>query len=170
MDGPVTTSVLNVSAKAFLPYRVLAAKDFYGDGRTDLLWVNETSRDLSMWLAGDSGFAVSPLGSYPVGWQPVGAEDIQGDGRADILWRHTPTGSFAYWVMNGASIVRVVNIDPKAPASYRVVASGDFNGDGLVDLAWTSDAARDLWVWLGDGNSFSTYFVSSYPCSWSPAQ
>lgn len=169
MNGTSTTRVVNVNPKAPLAYRLVAVEDFNADGRADLLWANDSTRDLSLWIAGVDSYTASSLGVYPAGWEPVGAGDLNRDSKADIYWRHVPTGSFAYWLMDGAAISRVVNVDPKAPSNYYVISSGDFNGDGLSDIAWTSNNL-DVWIWIGDGNSFNTVLVSSYPNSWSPAK
>jgi len=169
MNGSATTRVVNVNPKAPLPYRVVAIEDFNADGRADLLWANDTTRDLVMWIAGADSYTSYSLGVYPSGWEPVGAGDLNRDNKAELFWRHTPTGSFAYWVMDGAATTRVTNIEPKAPANYYVVSAGDFNGDGFSDIAWTSNNL-DVWVWIGDGNSFNTIYVSSYPNSWTPGK
>lgn len=169
MNGANTTKVVNVNPKAPLPYRVVAVEDFNADGRADIVWSNDSTRDLVMWIAGTDSYTAHSLGAYPVGWEPVGAGDINRDSRADLFWRHIPSGSFAYWVMNGSATTRVVNVDPKAPSNYYVISAGDFNGDGFSDIAWSSNNL-DVWVWLSDGNSFSTLYVSSYPNSWSTAK
>jgi len=169
MDGAITTKVINVSPKAPLPYRLVGVDDFNADGKADLLWTNDTSRDLSMWIAGTDTLTATSLGTYPVGWEPVSVGDINRDSRADLHWRHIPTGSFAYWVMDGVTTTKVVNIQARAPSGYSVVSYGDFNGDGLGDIAWTSNAL-DLWIWLGDGTNFNTIYVANYPNSWTPAK
>jgi Ca2+-binding RTX toxin-like protein len=96
-------------------WHIVGTGDFNGDGRTDMLWRNDSGA-LADWLATPNGGFVANFGvNVPLDWKVAGTGDYNGDGRDDILWRNdsgqlsewlgTTTGSF---VDNGASAATFV--------------------------------------------------------------
>ena len=78
--------------------------DFNGDGRTDLLWYNNHTGELVVWLL--NGGTILQSASYGAvalssGWVPIGTGDFNGDGRTDLLWYNTYTNAFSVWLLNG---------------------------------------------------------------------
>jgi hypothetical protein len=76
-----------------------AINDFNGDGRSDILWRNETGH-LAEWLGQAGGtFAYNSNAAYQLdtGWQIVSTGDVNGDGRDDVLWRDE-FGHFSEWL------------------------------------------------------------------------
>lgn len=144
-------------------YRVAAIGDFNGDGRTDLVWTS-AALDLYMWLGDGTSFVSTRVGAYPPGWTVAGAGDVDADGKADLLFHNAETRQFSYRVMSGTATVRSQLIGGVG-AGYRVATIGDFNADGKVDIVWTS-AALDLYIWLGNGMSFSSSRAGAYPSGW----
>jgi hypothetical protein len=131
------------------------AKDFNGDNRTDILWRNVYTSELSVWLVNDGQApqAVS-LGTIDPsnGWMPVEAKDFNADGSADVLWRNAASGELAIWLLNGGEILQTVSIGGIDPnTGWLPVGVGDFNGDGACDLLWNRSASGELAVWLLSG-------------------
>ena len=145
-------------------YIVRATGDFNGDRKVDLIWTS-AARDLYMWAGNGTGFTSFNIGGYPAGWALSGAGDIDGDGKSDLYFRNPSTHEFSYRIMNGTSVVRSALIGGTA-AGYRIATSGDLNGDAKLDIVWTSDAARDLFLWTGNGNTFSGAAIGTYPSGW----
>src|SRR5205814_386957 len=80
-----------------------ASNDFNGDGRSDILWRNDTGQ-ITDWLGTSTGgFLSSTTFStfVPASWHVVGTGDFNGDGRDDILWRND-NGQLTDWLGTSA--------------------------------------------------------------------
>ena len=92
--------------------------DVNADGMGDLVWRNNASGDVAVWLMngptrGTTGIVMPGV---PADWRIIGGGDFDGDLRADLLWRNQLTGDVAAWLMNGTSV------KPGASASWRRVS------------------------------------------------
>lgn len=146
-------------------YSVVATGDFNGDGRVDLVWSHPANRDLYMWQGNGTTFTSTRFGDYPAGWRVVGAVDVDRDGRSDLLFHNATTRQFSYRIMSGTRVVRSYLVGGVGPG-YTVAATGDFNGDGFGDIVWTHPANRDLYMWVGNGNTFTSTRFGTYPAGW----
>ena len=146
-------------------YNVVATGDFNGDGRVDVVWSHPTNRDLYMWQGNGSTFTSTRFGDYPPGWRVVGAVDVNNDRMADLLFHNATTRQFSYRIMNGTRVVRSYLVGNVGPG-YTVAATGDFNGDGYGDIVWTHPTNRDLYMWLGNGSTFTSTRFGTYPAGW----
>lgn len=144
-------------------YSVGATGDVNADRKVDLVWTS-AARDLYLWAGSGSGFTSIRIGDYPAGWALVGAGDIDGDRRSDLLFHNPAIRQFSYRILRGASVVRSALIGGVG-SGYTVAATGDVNADGKLDLIWTS-AARDLYLWAGNGNAFTSIRIGTYPAGW----
>ena len=73
--------------------------DFDGGGKTDILWRNQTTGDIYVWLM--NGFSVAGewyAGAVGSVWQVAGTPNLAGDATSDILWINTASGSVAAWL------------------------------------------------------------------------
>jgi len=143
------------------------ANDFNGDGRSDVLWRNASTGQITDWLAASgSGFTDNynnARANVSTGWQVAGTGDFNGDGRDDILWRNSSTGQITDWLgkTNGGFTDNYNASKAGIPLSWQVAGTGDFNGDGRDDILWRSDTGV-LTDWLGTDNGS---FTSNYPSS-----
>ncbi|HKE40835.1 MAG TPA: FG-GAP-like repeat-containing protein [Casimicrobiaceae bacterium] len=173
MDGP------NLMSFAFQPtvplgvgWAVVAQADFDGDGKTDILWRNETTGANLIWfMDGATLVSAQSITSVPpgAGWFVAGVGDFNGDGKADIFWRNTSNGWNSIWLMNGATLISGTFV-PTVPTSYSVVGVGDINGDGRADVFWYDSATGFTASWLMNGASIDTltFYVTVPPSSgWS---
>jgi hypothetical protein len=133
----------------------VAHNDFNGDGRSDVLWRNDTGR-VTDWLgnanSGLSGnFANADLNAG-TDWHIAGTGDFNGDGRSDIVWRNT-NGDITDWLgqANGNFTSNFGNAYYQLDNSWHVAGTGDFNGDGHDDLLLRNDSGR-VTDWLGQAN------------------
>ncbi len=143
--------------------------DFNGDGRSDILWRDNTGALTTALGQANGGFASNASNFWttiPTSWQVIGSGDFNGDGRDDILWRDN-AGATTSWLgqANGSFAGNDTNFYTTIPTSWQVVGIGDFNGDGRDDLLWRNGSTGQTTDWLGqangsfagnDANAFST--------------
>src|SRR5690606_17423044 len=144
-------------------YSVAATGDFNGDGKVDIVWTS-SRRDIYFWIGNGNGFTSTKVGTYPSGWKIVGASDVDGDSRSDLLFHNGTKRQFSYRIMNGTATTRTALISGVGNG-YTVASVGDYNADGKADVTWTS-SRRDIYIWLGNGNSFSSQKAGTYPGGW----
>ena len=106
------------------------ARDFEGNGKSDILWRDTSTGLVAAWLMNGASVVSGPLvGGAPSNWTIVGTGDFNGDGKSDILWREA-SGAVGIWFMDGASPTSQPIIG-SAPPSWQIVGVGDFNGDEI---------------------------------------
>ena len=125
--------------------------DFNGDGKVDLVVVNQTDSSFSILLGnGDGTFqrhVDTPLGERP---SFVTVADFNGDGRADLAIPES-SGQVAILLGNGdgtftSPLLLSVGDIPNQ------VAVGDFNRDGILDLAVTLSDVGSVAIAPGNGD------------------
>jgi hypothetical protein len=161
MNGAGFTSTYSQTMSA--GWKFLTAGDFDGGGEADILWTNGTS--MQMWMHFNSGsYTGVSTHTYPSGWQLVGSGDVDGDGKSDLIWRDTRATSprVAYWIMNGPTLVR--SWATSVSTAWTVGELGDLNGDGLLDIVWYD--THSIAFWPGNGTSFGSQLIHSYPAGW----
>ncbi|UNO41740.1 FG-GAP-like repeat-containing protein [Streptomyces sp. MST-110588] len=139
--------------------RELTAGDFNGDGKVDLLAVQ--NKDGSLWLyAGDGkgsiagGGARKQMGTNWNTMQDLTAGDFNGDGKVDLigveessemLWLYTGDGKGG---IGGESTRKKIGTNW---TSMRELTAEDYNGDGKVDVLAVENENKKLWFYAGDG-------------------
>lgn len=143
-----------------------ARGDYNGDGRSDVLWMNDVGSVLT-WLMDGSALLSAPfIAAVPPDWNIAdGAGDYDGDGQSDVLWRNDD-GWTLLWLMNGAAIVDNPFVE-FMPTAWKIAdASGDYNGDGKSDVLWRNDDGT-VRLWLMDGaNVVGNPIVAGVPIDW----
>src|SRR5262249_34537181 len=83
---------------------------FNGDGSTDILWRDNSTGAVSIWLMnGTQVQQASGLGVVPTNWSIASTGDFNGDGFSDILWIDN-TGNVSVWFMNGTSVSSAIGL------------------------------------------------------------
>jgi len=151
-------------------WRGLATADVNGDGISDVVWLDNDTGQVAIWLM--SGPATISAVTFPqtIGagspWQFAGAGDFDGDGRADLLWRNSVTGEVVAWYFGvGGQFEQVVSIGAVSPASWQIVAIADVNGDSIADIVWlrVSDGQVAIWRMARTG-----HFQGLFPAAVGP--
>lgn len=103
-------------------WHFLAAGDFNGDGRADLMWQN-TDSQINDWLMDGTTVVESHgLGTVsPQDWSLIGTGDYNGDGRTDLMWRNNTSGAVEEWQMQGAYVADSKVIGT-VDSSWRLIA------------------------------------------------
>ncbi len=134
-------------------WQIRGVADMNLDGKVDLLWHNQTTGDLYVWLMNGlqntAGAAPGPGKVSDVNWQIKAVADFNGDGNPDILWQHRTTGSLYVWTMSGLKQIGGAYLTPSqvADTQWQVRAAADFNGDGKTDILWQHALSGALYVW-----------------------
>ncbi|MBF0342590.1 MAG: VCBS repeat-containing protein [Nitrospirae bacterium] len=147
--------------------------DFDGDGMSDILWHNQKTRDVAIWLMNSDNVTKSGSpGRVPLEWVIDGVGDFDGDGKADIVWRNKRDGSLYIWLMDGLNIASHGHVKHKIEKkNWYLKAVGDFNGDGMTDLLWRHKEKGDMVIWFMNGIDVvdAKYIDVKVPRSWDVA-
>ena len=148
MNGTVVTQggeVSDAQGNVINPgptWRIAGTGDFYGDGKTDILFQNQDGSAV-IWemngteitkggAVGVNGAAVDP-GSN---WHIVGTGDFNNDGKTDIVFRDQ-TGAVVTWEMNGTEIVSAAQL-ANPGVSWNSV------GNGAMQFVYSAGAGETL--------------------------
>jgi hypothetical protein len=140
-DKPFTIKVVNHNA----------SRDIDGNGKSDILWQNDSGQP-SVWLMdGLNPVAEANIGAANPGptWHATATGDFNGDGKTDILWQNDD-GSPGIMLMDGLNQIGAGLVGANPGPAWHVKATGDFNGDGKADILWQNDNGQPS-VWLIDG-------------------
>jgi hypothetical protein len=150
------------------PYSVAAA-DFNGDCRLDLVCANSQSAAFTVWTNSGGGIFVSNV-SFVTGTpqmnvpQCVTAADVNGDGKPDIIGVCNNSGTYlSIWTNNGAGGFAAAPV-PYVPGwlGNQWVTTADVNGDGKVDLILLTGEISSTGVTVLTNNGSGGYALSGY--------
>jgi len=139
-----------------------AIADMNGDGKNDIVAINDDAGDVSVFLGhGDGTVEVEPS-SYAVGgyaWNTPLIADFNGDGIPDVvesddLYSLVYLKGYGDGTFRAAPTYTLPNSFDQDGYSYSV-ASGDFNGDGIADVVvngYNNFGATGVTVYLGKGD------------------
>ena len=102
----------NVTDSAWVP---MAAGDFNGDGKPDLVWRNSTSGRVIVWYMNGATLTGTAV-LWPAtnvtdsAWVPMAAGDFNADGKPDLVWRNSTSGRVIIWYMNAVTCTGTVAI------------------------------------------------------------
>jgi hypothetical protein len=142
-------------------WTIVGVADFNGDGKSDLLWRNSSTGQVTVWymngVTWTGGYEDLFPGVSDLSWGIVGVADFNGDGKPDILWRNNTTGQKLVWYLNGVSrIGSAVEVLPAVgDPNWKIVSVRDFNGDGKPDLLWRNGSTGQTVVWYMNGTTWT---------------
>ncbi|MBF0568351.1 MAG: VCBS repeat-containing protein [Nitrospirae bacterium] len=146
------------------------ARDFNGDGKSDILWQNSATGAVVAWLMNgavtkSSGVVASSMDSA---WQIKGFEDFNGDGKGDMLWQNSSTGAVVSWLMDKWLMDNATVVASSMDSAWQIKGVGDFNGDGKSDILWQNSATGAVVAWLMDNATIKSSGVvaSSMDSAW----
>jgi hypothetical protein len=130
----------------------IAAADFNGDGKPDLVVVNSATKNVSVLMNTGTGTFNAPV-KYTVGTNPsaVAVGDLNGDGVADIAVTNSGSSTVTVLINNGTGTFATgKNYATDASPSSIVIA--DFDGDGANDLAVANLGGNDVSILHNQGS------------------
>ncbi len=145
------------SANGFgLPQQIRMG-DFDGDGRADIIRINDKS-SVEVWLSSGTDFAYKAK-LYPGSFdtvlaQQVNVGDFDGDGKIDLLqFTGDSTGSVYWWKSDGSNFIAQGKLLNGAYDLTRV-RMGDMDGDGKADIFYMNgDNKGGAYVWHSEGGT-----------------
>lgn len=141
-----------------------ATGDLNGDRRTDVLWWNQETNALLIWLMKDTtrigreridggGATVGP------GWHPLGVDDFDSDGHPDVVWHDADSGRLTIWYLDRTTHVRSttpVTGGSRPSSEWRPFATVDVDADDKPDVAWHNASTGAVMIWYLSGADGST--------------
>jgi hypothetical protein len=173
MDGGGWTGRWDYVWKSIpLAWKINGLADLDGDGRTDLIWQNTQTGDLSYWLM--DGIKKKATGYISHGLSTsmrlAGTGDFDGDGKADLVWQNSANGDVLVWYLDGVTWAgRSDYIVHGMSAAWQVAAILDANFDGKQDIVWQNTQTGDVSVWYMDRAVYTNtwnYIVRGVPTTW----
>lgn len=131
-------------------WSVVGTSDFTGDGKPDVLYQNQTTGQLVLFVMnGTTKIGEQVLGASPA-WRVVATGDFNGDGKTDLVWQNFAAGQIYFWFMTSSGGVATtmnpfqgaylmdagMNVITIGDKNWRVVGVADLNGDHKLDLIW----------------------------------
>ena len=110
MNGSTATTTLFLSVPKIADpnWMIAGAGDVNNDGRADLVWQNQVTGQLALWmLNGATVLEQRQLSTFmaDLNWKIRGVGDVSGDGAADLLWQNDATGALGVWYLSGTNVV-----------------------------------------------------------------
>jgi len=130
-------------------WKVAGVGDFNKDGRSDLVFQNQTTGRIAIWfMDGSLEIGGVLLPNSPVAdWSLVGVGDVDADGSPDLIFQNQTSGQLVVWYFNGTTYVGGNLLTAAPAAGWHVASVGDFNGDGFADLVFTNPSSNQAVVW-----------------------
>lgn len=127
----------------------LAVADFNGDGKADIVVVNQNN--VAILLGTGSGSFGTPTG-YAVGTNPLSAVigDFNGDGKLDLAVSNSGSNNVSILIGTGSGTFGAA-VNYAVGSSPYSAATADFNGDGILDLAVANSGSNSVSILLGNG-------------------
>ena len=166
-DAAGSTGFTRTTFQMDASWQLIAAADFDGDGKADLLWRQPNTTNTTIWLMDGATIKGKPFLSLDGSSYMVATGDFDGDGRSEILLRNPTSGLLS--IVYGAATAqpRVDTLAGPDPQTWRTGTVGDFNGDGCSDIVWRNASTGQINVWYMQGSTMiGSTLVPGTDASW----
>jgi hypothetical protein len=170
--GPTHTAVTGgdyVDQTPAAGWKVVGVADFNRDGRSDLLFQNQTTGRIAVWFMNGPHYQGGlQIPQATAGLQVAGVGDFNADGFADIVLQNPQTGQITIWFMNAATYAGQQALGSTLAPNWSVVGVGDYNRDGKADLLIQNRTSNQIAVWYLNGTLYQggSGLSQSPPTEW----
>jgi len=152
--APVYENFAYLNAAPTSGWIVVGAGDFDRNGVPDLVYMNTSTRQVTVNYYGGEGGATLIGWAYlnsagePAGWSVVAVADMNGDGVPDLIWEYASTNQVTvnYYGGAGGAVYQGWASLYAEPLGWTVAAAADFNGNGTPDLVWQNAGTNQVQV------------------------
>ncbi|MDB5738993.1 MAG: outer rane adhesin like protein [Alphaproteobacteria bacterium] len=121
-------------------WKAISSGDFNGDGKSDILWQNTSTKAVKVYEMDGSAVINAPATQAAAGLTAIGTGDFNGDGNSDILFQNA-AGQAVVWFMYGDLHTGTKTVS-KPAGTWTVSGAQDVDGNGFSDIIW-NNAATD---------------------------
>ena len=133
----------------------VAAADFNGDGKLDIVTANSGDNTITVLLGNGAGsFAAATGNPFAVGMNPqsIAVADFSKDGKLDLAVANANTNSVTVLLGDGTGGFAAATGSPFVVGlTPQSIAVGDLNGDGKPDIVTADRGNNSITVLLGNG-------------------
>ena len=142
------------------------ARDFNGDGKSDILLQNVVDGSCYVWNLNNKTLVDSGYVGWTPGkdWVAKGTGDFNGDGKSDILLQNASDGTCYVWALNNKTLVDSGYVGWTPGKDWVAKGTGDFNGDGKSDVLLQNAVDGSCYIW----NVNNKTVIDNGYVGWSP--
>ena len=143
-----TISTITSFRNTVVPIIGIPRQDVNGDGRSDLMFRNQSAGSFQHWLMNAQVAATPVATTVGSAYSLLATADFNGDGRADLVWGNSSRQLYIYLASGAGYSSHSVGT---YPAGSVVKGAGDVDGDGKADLVMHNPSSGVLTLWRMNG-------------------
>ena len=154
MDGLNLVNASLSNGQIGIEWNPVATGDFFGTGRSAVLWESNTGALQDWSLNGPNLITLSTVGQIGAEWRVAGVGHFNGIGNdnptGDIVWVNKNSNTVQVWQMSNGQIAQIVNPVAQMGINWTLQGVGDYTASGASELLWLNSSGQSL-IWQLNG-------------------